>query len=492
MSNFDIYNDIAMRTNGDIYVGVVGPVRTGKSTLITKLLDKLVLPNILNANDKERAIDEMPQSGDGKSIMTTQPKFIPNEAVKIKLENDVVLNMRLIDCVGYLVEGAIGHIENEKPRLVKTPWDNNDIPFEKAAEIGTQKVIKQHSTIGIMVTTDGSITGISRENYVAAEEKVVAELKKTNKPFIILLNSTHPTSPETVALKESLQNKYKTGVVVQDVMNLKDEDINEIFSQVLNEFPIVTVSAKLPKWMHALPFSHPLILEITAELNKALKEANKIGDVSGEIQLFANSENFEPVASKEIVLGKGAVVITITAKSGLFYKVLSEQCGAEITSDYHLVSYIKQLSVAKVQYEKFKDALAQVNENGYGVVHPTLDEMALEEPQIIKQGNKFGVKLKASAPSLHIMQVDLNTEVNSLVGNEQQSEELVKYLMSEFENNPHSIWETKLFGTSLHYLVNEGLHSKIVSVQPETMKKMRRTLGRIVNEGKGGVICILL
>lgn len=492
MSSFDIYNDIALRTNGDIYVGVVGPVRTGKSTLITKLLDKLVLPNIMNINDKERTIDEMPQSGDGKSIMTTQPKFIPNEAVKIKLENDIVLNMRLIDCVGFLVDGALGHIEDEKPRLVKTPWQDDDIPFEKAAQIGTEKVIKQHSTIGVMVTTDGSIAGIPRENYVSAEEKVVTELKNSNKPFIIVLNSTHPSSPETIALSQSLEQKYKTSVLVLDVAAMTDDDINDMFSEVLQEFPIATVSAKMPKWMQALPFSHPLIEEVTGELSKVLKDVNKIGDVSRDFELFLLSENFEPVQEKEVILGKGAVVITIVPKADLFYKVLSEQCGADIESDYHLVSYIKQLSVAKAQYEKFKHALEQVDESGYGVVYPSMDELTLEEPKIIKQGNKFGVKLKAGAPSLHIMQVDLDTEVNSLVGNEQQSEELVKYLMGEFENNPHSIWETKLFGTSLHYLVNEGLHNKLVAVQPETMKKMRRTMGRIVNEGKGGVICILL
>ena len=492
MSNYDIYKDIAERTKGDIYVGVVGPVRTGKSTFITKLLNKLVLPNIMDVNDKERTIDEMPQSGDGKSIMTTQPKFLPNEAIKIKLENDVVLNMRLIDCVGYLVDGAIGHEENNRPRLVKTPWSEEEMPFEKAAEIGTRKVIENHSTIGILVTTDGSITDIPRDNYVKAEERVVNELKQTKKPFVVVLNSTHPDSQETQNLKASLEEKYQTSVLAINVENLTEADIENIFARALNEFPVVSVSAKLPSWMQALPYVSSIIREVTEEIMKFVKNISKIGDIDENFVAFENSEDFEPISSKTVVLGKGSVVLDVQPKPHLFYKVLSEQCGAEISSDYHLVSYIKQLSVAKVQYDKFKQALEQVKETGYGVVSPSLDEMTLDEPKIMKQGGKFGVKLRATAPSLHIMQVDIETEVNSMVGNEQQSEELAKYLLSEFENNPNSIWETKMFGTSLNYLVNEGLHNKLVAVPMETMKKMRKTLGRIVNEGKGGIICILL
>jgi len=492
MSNYDIYKDIAERTKGDIYVGVVGPVRTGKSTFITKLLNKLVLPNIMDVNDKERTIDEMPQSGDGKSIMTTQPKFLPNEAIKIKLENDVVLNMRLIDCVGYLVDGAIGHEENNKPRLVKTPWSEEEMPFERAAEIGTRKVIENHSTIGILVTTDGSITDIPRDNYVKAEERVVNELKQTKKPFVVVLNSTHPDSQETQNLKASLEEKYQTSVLAINVENLTEADIENIFARALNEFPVVSVSAKLPSWMQALPYVSSIIREVTEEIMKFVKNISKIGDIDENFVAFENSEDFEPISSKTVILGKGSVVLDVQPKPHLFYKVLSEQCGAEISSDYHLVSYIKQLSVAKVQYDKFKQALEQVKETGYGVVSPSLDEMTLDEPKIMKQGGKFGVKLRATAPSLHIMQVDIETEVNSMVGNEQQSEELAKYLLSEFENNPNSIWETKMFGTSLNYLVNEGLHNKLVAVPMETMKKMRKTLGRIVNEGKGGIICILL
>lgn len=492
MCNFDIYKDIALRTNGDIYIGVVGPVRTGKSTLISKILNMFVLPNINEANMKERTIDEMPQSSEGKTIMTTQPRFIPNEAVSIKLDNNVNMNVRLIDCVGYLVDGAIGHLENDKPRFVKTPWSEDEIPFEKAAEIGTQKVITNHSTIGLMVTTDGSISEIPRENYVVAEERAVDELKKCNKPFIVLVNSTHPDSPETKNLCLSLQKKYNVAVKAVDILNLTNEELNNVFLTVLQEFPIKKVVVEMPEWIKALSYNSRIVMSIIEAMKKMLDSISKIGDANEEYEMFENSEDFEPKIRKTIELGEGKVVVEIVPKPELFYKVLSEQCGEKIQNDYHLVSYIKQLSVAKKYYEKFKDALEEVSQTGYGIVHPTLDEMTLEEPKIIKQGGKFGVKLQASAPSLHIMQVDLKTEVNSLVGSEQQSEELVNYLMSEFENNPQSIWETKMFGTSLNHLVNEGLHNKLVAVPSDAMKKMRKTLGRIVNEGKGGVICILL
>ncbi len=490
--NYDIYKDIAMRTNGDIYVGVVGPVRTGKSTFITKILNNLVLPNIIDKNSKERTIDEMPQSGDGKSIMTTQPKFIPNESVLIGLENDVKMKVRMVDCVGYLVEGALGHIENDKPRLVKTPWSVTDMPFEEAAEVGTNKVISNHSTIGVMVTTDGSITDIPRENYIKAEERVVAELKKCNKPFVIVLNSTHPDSPETVNLQKSLQTKYDVGVIALNVAQMDTDQIGKVFASVLDEFPITRVCVKMPNWLQVLPFEHPLIQTIYKSVDNALSDIIKIGQLPEVWQGLEDSEDFEPNIAKEVLLGEGRVILTIQAKPELFYKVLSEQCGYEISNEYHLVSYVKQLTNAKVQYDKFKDALEQVDATGYGVVHPTLSDMTLEEPAMVKQGGKFGVKLKASAPSYHIMKVDIETEVNPIVGSEQQSEDIVKNLLSEFENNPTEIWQTKMFGKSLDTLVNEGLQSKLLSMPTSAQTKMRKTLSRIVNEGKGGVICILL
>lgn len=492
MCNFDIYKDIALRTNGDIYLGVVGPVRTGKSTLIGKILNMLVLPNINEKNLKERAIDEMPQSADGKTIMTTQPRFIPNEAVGVRIQDNVDLNIRLIDCVGYFVEGAIGNVENDKPRLVKTPWSDEEIPFEKAAEIGTQKVIANHSTIGLMVTTDGSVSGIPRENYVSAEEKTIAELKKSGKPYVLILNSTHPESPETINLRAQLEKKYNVSCLALNVQELTHEELSKIFEVVLLEFPIRKLDVKMPEWLKALPYTSEIIINVIERIKSFIDSISKIGNIEKDMVMFDEHDDFEKNVNVSVSMGEGSVCLEIVPKPQLFYKVLSEQSGEDIVDDYCLVSYIKQMSVAKRYYEKFKDALEQVEETGYGIVHPTLDEMTLEEPKIIKQGGKFGVKLQASAPSLHIMQVDLKTEVNSLVGSEQQSEELVNYLMSEFENNPNSIWETKMFGTSLNHLVNEGLHNKLVAVPSDAMKKMRKTLGRIVNEGKGGVICILL
>lgn len=491
MSNYDIYKDIAVRCNGDIYIGVVGPVRTGKSTFITKILNNLVLPNIMDSYSKERTIDEMPQSGDGKSIMTTQPKFIPNESVKIRLENDIEMNVRLIDCVGYLVDGAIGHIENEKPRMVKTPWSKEEMPFEKAAELGTNKVITEHSTIGVLVTTDGSICDLPRASYEKAEERVVKELKECNKPFVIVLNSTHPNSNETKRLQQDLEQKYGVSVTTLDVANMQEEQITEVFTNILNEFMVTSICVKIPSWLQVLPYQNRFIQEIISEVSKATSGLHKIGENSN-LEMFADSENFESTINKTINMATGEVVLEIVPKEGLFYKVLSDQCGCDISNDYALVSYVKQLSVAKSQYDKFKSAVEQVNETGYGVVYPNLNDLQLEEPKIVKQGNKFGVKLKATAPSLHIMRVDIETEVNPIVGSEQQTEDMAKDLQQEFETNPEGIWETKIFGKSLQTLVTEGLQSKLVSMPEVVQKKMRKTLGRIVNEGKGGVICILL
>jgi len=492
MNSYDIYKDIAERTNGDIYVGVVGPVRTGKSTFITKVLNSLVLPNIVDKNNLERTIDEMPQSGDGKSIMTTQPKFIPNESIDISVNNDVKMKVRLVDCVGYLVDGVIGHIENDKPRLVMTPWDDNMMPFERAAELGTYKVISNHSTVGVVVTTDGSFSDISRSSYVVAEEKVVKDLKQCNKPFVMVLNSTHPNSPETLNLVKELENKYGVGVVALDVINMSDDDIVKIFATILEEFPVNNICVKLPKWMQVLPFEHALIQEVYSEISKAIDGLKKLGEFSMDFNLFENSVNFEAKVNKTINAGDGRVVFEVGVKPDLFYEILSEQCGYEIKNEYHLVSYIRQLASAKQEYDHIKDALEQVKSTGYGVVYPTLNDMRLEEPKIVKQGGKYGVKLKASAPSLHIMQVDIETEISPIVGTEQQSEEIVKGLLDEFSNNPTGIWETKMFGRSLNSLVNDGLQTKLVSMPVNAQNKMRKTLSRIVNEGKGGVICILL
>ena len=492
MSEYNIYKDIAERTNGDIYVGVVGPVRTGKSTFITKVMEQLILPNIADGYSKERTKDEMPQSGDGKSIMTTQPKFIPNEAVKVCLEKDVNFNVRLIDCVGYLVDGAIGHEENERPRMVSTPWDDKEIPFEKAAEIGTNKVITNHSTVAILVTTDGSITDLDRDSYIKAEERVVDELKGCKKPFVIVLNSVHPNNPETINLSKSLSNKYDCKVIPLNVDGMNEQDINAVFEGILHEFPVRKVAIKFPEWLQILDFTSDIIKNIISNVKDIISSIDKIDQLPETVNLQNISEDFESNIEKSVDLGQGKITLSLQPKPDLYYRVLSNECGCDIKNEYHLISYIKQLTVAKVQYEKFKDAIEQVKETGYGVVHPELEDLTLEEPKMYKSGGKFGVKLRASAPSLHIMQVDIQTEVNSMVGNEQQSEELVKSLMEEFENNPKEIWDTKMFGKSLYSLVNEDLQNKLLVMPQEVQKKMRKTLGRIVNEGKGGVICILL
>ena len=491
MENNNIYKNIATRSGGDIYLGVVGPVRTGKSTFITNFVQKLILPNIANTYEKQRTIDELPQSAQGKTIMTTEPKFVPNEAVSIGVD-DIKMKLRLIDCVGYAVTGANGYEEGEAPRMVKTPWSDKDMPFDTAAEIGTRKVIAEHSNVAVLVTTDGSFTNINRTGYVSAEERVVAELKDAEKPFVIILNSAEPESEDTKKLAESLAQKYSSKVLPMNVKELEEDDIAKIFNELLTEFPVNKIQIKMPKWMEALPFENDLITEIVNEIKMGTNGLEKIGDFKLNKTLFENSENFEPLTSPTVELADGDVVLNITPKEDLFYKVLSDQCGVKIENDYELIANLKDLSHAKKEYDKLKCALDEVAENGYGVVVPSMDEMTLEDPEIVKQGSKFGVRLKASAPSLHIMRVDIKTEVSPIVGTEQQSEDLVKYLLSQFESDPQGIWNTEMFGKSLHELVNEGLSSKLNAMPKEAQNKMRKTLGRIVNEGKGGVICILL
>ncbi|MCI6542208.1 MAG: stage IV sporulation protein A [Firmicutes bacterium] len=492
MENYGLYEDIAKRTGGDIYVGVVGPVRCGKSTFITQFMQNLVVPNITDKNIKERTIDELPQSADGKTIMTTQPRFIPSKAASIRVGENVDMNVRMIDCVGYLIDGAIGHEEGDRKRLVKTPWSEEEMPFEEAAELGTKKVIDEHSTIGIVLTTDGSISEIPRSSYVEAEERVVRELNEQGKPFVVVLNTKNPKSDEAKKLSKSLEAKYGVPVLAIDVLKLNQNNIDDIFEKILLEFPIKSLKVKMPQWMQALPYNHPIIESVISEIKKFGENANKIGQIDKTNVAFLESEDFEPVVVSSIKMGEGKICFEITPKQGLFYRVLSEQCGIDVSDDFKLISYIKQLAHAKFEYDKIKVALQDVKEKGYGIVMPNAEDMSLEDPEIVKQGSKFGVKLKASAPSLHIMSVDIETEVNPIVGSQAQSEELVKYLMSEFEQNPKAIWETNMFGKSLSSLVNEGINSKITLMPVEAQRKMRKTLGRIINEGKGGIICILL
>lgn len=491
MEKFQIYDDIKERTNGDIYIGVVGPVRVGKSTFITQFMQRLVLPNISEKNSKERTIDELPQSADGKTIMTTQPHFVPNEAVKIKVAN-AEMSVRMIDCVGYLISGAMGHIEGEKPRLVKTPWTDEEIPFEDAATLGTDKVIKEHSTIGIMVTTDGSVTDIARSNYIEAEEKVVKELKAVGKPFVIVLNSAHPQNNETKKLATSLQEKYDAPVIPLNALDLKENDVDKIFENLLMEFPVKSIRISMPDWLRALDFNSAIISEISNEMRNLGSKINKLSDADKNQIAFAESDCFDPITYSNIEAGQGVIKFNVIPKEGLFYRVLSEECGIEIKSDYELISNIKELSIAKIEYDKLKNALEQVSQTGYGVVEPKPTDFELGEPEIIKQGSRYGVKIKATAPSLHIMRVDVETEVTPLVGTEDQSQDLAKNLVDQFESDPQSIWQTNILGRSLSELVEDNINSKLVMMPIEAQRKMRKTLGRIVNEGKGGVICILL
>ncbi len=492
MEKFEIYDDIKTRTNGEIYVGVVGPVRVGKSTFITEFMKKLVLPNISGKYPKERAIDELPQSADGKTIMTTQPKFVPNEAVKISVADNVELKVRLIDCVGYLVAGAMGHEENNSPRKVKTPWSDEEMPFEQAAELGTQKVMKEHSTVGIVVTTDGSVTDIERINYVEAEERVVSEMKESGKPFVIALNCKNPSSAESKKLASSLEAKYQTPVLAINALELKESDIDKVFEKLLYEFPVSSIKVHLPRFLQALDYEDEIIQEISSSVMAFAQGMNKLSDVDKNKLIFTESENFEPITFSNISMGDGTVNFDIIPKEGLFYKILSKQCGHQINDDYELLKFVKELAVAKQEYDKIKSALDQVNETGYGIVAPRQEDFELEEPEVIRQGSKFGVRIKATAPSLHILKVDVNTEVTPLVGSEQQSKELADELVSQIQDSPDAIWGTNMFGKSLSELIGDNINSKIVMMPQDVQKKMRKTLGRIVNEGKGGIICILL
>ena len=492
MEKFEIYDDIRERTNGEIYVGVVGPVRVGKSTFITEFMKKLVIPNITGKHSKERTIDELPQSADGKTIMTTQPKFVPNEAVKISVHDGVELKVRLIDCVGYLVSGAMGHIENDAPRKVKTPWSEEEMPFEQAAEIGTQKVMKEHSTVGIVVTTDGSVTEIARPNYVEAEERVVNEMKESGKPFVIALNCKSPASSETKKLASSLEEKYGVPVIALNALEMKESDIDKVFEKLLYEFPVTSIKVSMPRWLQALDFDDEIIQEITAEMRNFAQGMSKLSDIDKARIAFTESEFFDPVTFSSVEMGDGTVKFSVIPKDGLFYRVLSKECGYEINDDFELINYIKELAVAKLEYDKIKDALEQVKETGYGIVAPRESDFEIEEPELVRQGSKFGVKIKASAPSLHILRVDVATEVTPLVGTEEQSRELVSDLALQIQESPQAIWQTNLLGKSLSELIGDNINSKIIMMPADAQKKMRKTLGRIINEGKGGIICILL
>ncbi len=492
MEGNNILNDIAERTGGDIYLGVVGPVRTGKSTFIKRFMELMVMPNIKDIYVRERARDELPQSGGGKTITTTEPKFVPNEAVELNTNNGLNLKVRLVDCVGYAVEGALGYEEDDEPRMVKTPWFDYEVPFEEAAEIGTRKVIADHSTIGIVITTDGSISDIPRSSYVEPEERVIFELKELNKPFIILLNSIHPHDRETLDLVDELTEKYEVSVIPVDAANVSSDQIYGILEEVLYEFPVQEVNIKLPRWVDELAEEFWLRDSLETGIREVLNEIRKVRDIDKAIERLSDMENISYVSLKEMNLGTGAAAIDIMVPDELYYKALSDVSGFEIEGTHDIMRLMQDLSVAKKEYDKVSSALQEVKESGYGVVTPRLEEMFLEEPELIRQGSRFGVKLKAKAPSLHIIRADITTEITPIIGTEKQCEELVRYMLDEFEEDPTKIWQSNIFGKSLHDLVREGIQNKLHRMPENAQVRLQDTLQRIVNEGSGGLICIII
>lgn len=492
MEGLGIYQNIAQRTEGDIYIGVVGPVRTGKSTFIKKFMELLVLPNIDNEYKRERAVDELPQSASGRTIMTTEPKFIPNEAVEISLNGNVKLKTRLVDCVGYLVNNAIGYLENDMPRMVKTPWSDNEIPFETAAELGTKKVIVEHSTVGIIITTDGTITDIPRDEYIVAEERVVRELKELNKPFVMLMNCQNPYDGYSIEMANNLSQKYGATVIPVNCLELNIDDINQIFSKLLYEFMVERVEVKFPRWVDGLDINNELKKDLFENVKRTFAETTRLKDIDSDYMKLEECDKIKKVSVEEINLGTGIVTVKAELNDSLFYTVLSDITGVNIKNEGELFSCISSFAKTKKEYDKMAYAIHEVNEKGYGIVTPGIDDLILDEPEIVKQGSKYGVKLKAKAPSIHMIKINTETEVSPIVGSEKQSEDLVRYLLSEFENDPKQIWESNIFGKSLHELVNEGLQNKLAKMPEEAQCKLQETLQRIVNEGSGGLICIIL
>jgi len=487
-----IYEDIALRTDGDIYLGVVGPVRTGKSTFIKRFMESLVIPNIDNAYMRERARDELPQSGSGRTIMTAEPKFVPEDAVEISMDGGACLSVRLIDCVGYMVDGAIGQFEGETERMVTTPWADHEIPMRDAAEIGTRKVIAEHSTIGVVVTTDGTITDIDREAYVEAERRVIRELQEIGKPFVVLINSAMPEAAEARALADSLTREYGVTCLVKNCLTLGADDITCIIKSVLYEFPVAQVGLFLPSWIDALEMDHPIRAALYDTIRACSEKLQRIRDVDGAIAELGASDNIRLASVTAIDLGSGSVTASLEMPRALFYQTLAEQSGFTISDDGDLISLLASLSAVKAEYDKVADALRDVREKGYGVVLPSARELTLQEPEIVKQGGRYGVKLKASAPSIHMILANVETEVSPGVGGERSSEDIINYLLQEFEGDAGKIWQSNIFGKSLHEIAGEGLNAKIKRMPEDAQGKLQETLQRIINEGSSGLICIIL
>ncbi len=486
MRDNSIYKDISKRTGGDIYIGVVGPVRSGKSTFINKFLSSIVIPNIENEFDKARTVDEVPQSASGRTIMTTEPKFVPDESVRIKIGDDTELNVKMIDCVGYVIDGALGSEENGEARMVMTPWSEEAMPFEEAAEIGTGKVIREHSTIGILVTTDGSFSDIPRDSYAVAEERVARELKEIGKPYAIVLNSATPESDASHSLAMSLEEKYGVPVALLDCTAINAEDIRQILGLVLSQFPIRSLTFTLPAWTEVLSENHPLQNEIFEKVEKFSENAYRLGDIDSALLA---SEGIERVS---VNAGDGTAEFDIPLSSSDYYRIMSEETGYEITDEKSLFATMLRLAAVDKEYKKVEGALLDVQEKGYGIVMPRSDELVLDEPRLTKQNGGWGVKVSASAEAIHMIKTGIRTELCPVVGTEEQTEEVVKYLLDEFEDDPKKVWESNMFGKSLYDLVNDGMNAKLINIPDDAREKLGETLEKVVNEGANGLICILL
>lgn len=486
MKDNSIYSDIAKRTGGDIYIGVVGPVRTGKSTFIHRFLDSVVLPNIENEYDRQRTLDEMPQSASGKTIMTTEPKFVPDESVKVSPGDGIEFNVKMVDCVGYMVEGALGAEEDGVTRMVKTPWSEEEMPFTEAAEVGTSKVIGEHATIAMLVTTDGTISDIPRENYIPAEERVARELREFGKPFAIILNSANPDSDSAHALAVELEEKYGAPVALVCCPDLNADDIKEILSLVLGEFPVKELTFTLPEWTEALPKEHPLKADIINSIMTFSENVSKLGDIE---KTLSEGHQFERTS---VNAGDGTAQFTIPIDRSVYYKTLSELTGLAIENERSLFKLMTELASVKEKYAKIENALRDVDEKGYGIVMPTVSELKLEEPKLVKQADGYGVKVTAHADSIHMIKTGIKADLCPVIGSEEQSEEVIKFLSDEFEENPEKVWEYNMFGKSLYDMVSDGMNAKLSHMPDESREKLGETLGKIINEGSNGLICILL
>ncbi len=488
----NIYESIEKRTGGDIYIGVVGPVRSGKSTFIKKFMEALVIPNISDRDKRVRTIDELPQSAAGKTVMTTQPNFIPRQRADIVVGDNRNLRVRLVDCVGYMVAGARGDTEEGKPRMVKTPWFKQAIPFEKAARIGTRKVISEHSTLGIVITTDGSFTDIPRDSYSLAEDKVINQLKSLNKPFVVVLNSARPDSARAKAVAKSIGEKHSLPVIRANCTELDKEKIEEILRGALTRFPVKEIVLTLPRWLMMQPKDFAPKAEIMAAVRENFENAGKINDIATAAQNLLKSRYITDVRCTKADYGTGCAVLETTVDKNLFYNTLQAIAGVQVKDDRRLMKLVQSLVYAKTEYDKLAPALRQVEATGYGIVMPQRDKLRLEEPEVVKQGGKYGIRLTASAPSLHIIKADISTTVSPIIGNEGGGEDMVTSMMKNFENDPLGIWQSNLFGNSLQELVNQGLNAKLANVPPEARAKLTETIERVVNEGCRGLICIIL